>query len=167
MSLWVQLIANKNLSSINPKTWLHLKRIVRFGDTDAAGVIHFYQLLHWCHEGWEESIELYGLSAKRIFPNINHLDDKVSILLPIVRCEANFFLPIQTGDQLSLQLSPRRIDQGSFSVQTLFKRDNLDVGVGIIFHKSINSNTRKVCPLPEDIERWLESSSLTLGVTPV
>tara|TARA_Y100001968_G_scaffold26262_1_gene20488 strand:+ start:381 stop:839 length:459 start_codon:yes stop_codon:yes gene_type:complete len=152
---------------MTPETWLHLKRVVRFGDTDAAGVMHFYQLLRWCHEAWEESIELYGLSSKRIFPNINKLDHKVLILLPIVHCEANFCCPIETGDHLSLELSPKRIDQGGFRVTTKFKRDNIDVAGGIIFHKAIDFKTRQGCSLPEDIERWLESSSLTLGVTPI
>ncbi|MEY3545364.1 MAG: hypothetical protein RLZZ247_1521, partial [Cyanobacteriota bacterium] len=34
---------------MNPESWLLLCRTVRFGDTDAAGVMHFPQLLHWCH----------------------------------------------------------------------------------------------------------------------
>ena len=37
--------------------WLHLNRIVRFGETDAAGVMHFYKLLGWCHESWEASLQ--------------------------------------------------------------------------------------------------------------
>ena len=56
------------LPSTNPREWLFLKRIVRFGDTDAAGVIHFHQLLRWCHEAWEESLELYGLPTNTVFP---------------------------------------------------------------------------------------------------
>jgi 1,4-dihydroxy-2-naphthoyl-CoA hydrolase len=33
-----------------PSTWLQLQRTVRFGDTDAAGVMPFLQLMRWCHE---------------------------------------------------------------------------------------------------------------------
>lgn len=164
MSLWDLLIADTNLSTINPETWLNLKRVVRFGDTDPAGVVHFYQLLRWSHEAWEESLELYGLSPKKVFPNINKLDNKDSILLPIVHCEADFWLPIEAGDHLSLKLLPKKKDQASFEVKTLFQRDTLDVGVGIISHKSINSKTRKICNLPENITRWIEASSLNLGI---
>ena len=46
-------------------TWLQLHRVVRFGDTDAAGVMHFHQLLRWCHEAWEESLEARALPPKR------------------------------------------------------------------------------------------------------
>ena len=49
-------------------TWLQLRRVVRFGDTDAAGVMHFHQLLRWCHEAWEESLEAHGLAAEAVFP---------------------------------------------------------------------------------------------------
>ena len=42
-----------------------LCRSVRFGETDAdqgaAGVMHFQQLLRWCHEAYEESLERFGL----------------------------------------------------------------------------------------------------------
>ena len=49
-------------------TWLQLHRVVRFGDTDAAGVMHFHQLLRWCHEAWEESLEAQGIAAEAVFP---------------------------------------------------------------------------------------------------
>ncbi|NDF62601.1 MAG: 1,4-dihydroxy-2-naphthoyl-CoA hydrolase, partial [Synechococcaceae bacterium WBB_3_034] len=32
----------------DPNGWLLLCRAVRFGDTDAAGVMHFTRLLSWC-----------------------------------------------------------------------------------------------------------------------
>jgi 1,4-dihydroxy-2-naphthoyl-CoA hydrolase len=51
-----------------PPPWLRLERRVRFGDTDAAGVMHFHQLLRWCHEAWEESLERYGITAAAVFP---------------------------------------------------------------------------------------------------
>ena len=46
---------------MKPKNWLMLKRKVRFGDCDSAGVIHFHNLLRWAHESWEESIDIYGI----------------------------------------------------------------------------------------------------------
>ncbi|MGA0279943.1 MAG: thioesterase family protein, partial [Vulcanococcus sp.] len=48
---------------MNPNSWLMLCRSVRFGETDAAGVMHFQQLLRWCHEAYEESLERFGLNA--------------------------------------------------------------------------------------------------------
>jgi 1,4-dihydroxy-2-naphthoyl-CoA hydrolase len=67
--------------------WLLLCRTVRFGDTDAAGVMHFHHLLRWCHEAYEESLELYGLPAAEIFPTPGHIP---AIALPLVHCSADF-----------------------------------------------------------------------------
>ena len=39
--------------------WLELRRVVRFGDTDAAGVMHFHQLLRWCHE-WCTAVRTFS-----------------------------------------------------------------------------------------------------------
>ena len=56
---------------MKPKNWLILKRKVRFGDCDSAGVIHFHNLLRWAHESWEESIDVYGIPHQDIFPDAN------------------------------------------------------------------------------------------------
>ena len=152
---------------MNPKTWLNLKRVVRFGDTDAAGVMHFYNLFRWCHEAWEESLELYGIPSDRVFPNLNRDEEDLSIAVPIVHCEANFLLPLYAGNHLDIQLLPKRIDRSSFKVETKFKRDNKEVAFGLIQHCAIDFHSRKRCALPEEIDRWLEASSLNIGVTPI
>ena len=85
MSLWVLLIGK---FLMKPSDWLILKRKVRFGDCDSAGVIHFHNLLRWSHETWEESIEIYGIPYQNIFPDLSLHKNK--IILPIVNCEANF-----------------------------------------------------------------------------
>ena len=161
-SLWVQLIAKDFLSTINPESWLFLKRIVRFGDTDAAGVMHFHQLLRWCHEAWEESLDQYGLSADIIFPNSNTKKDKNFVALPIVHCEADFFHPLQVGDHLDVLLSPKKLDVGSFQVETKFLLKDHDVAKALVKHYSINSESRARCSLPQGITSWLEASSSNL-----
>ena len=158
-SLWVQLIVKELLSTTNSESWLFLKRIVRFGDTDAAGVMHFHQLLRWCHEAWEESLDLYGLPSSVIFPNSNRLNDNKFIALPIVHCEADFFAPLHVGDDLDVLLSPKKLDKGSFQVETKFKLKNHDVAKGILKHYSINISSRARCSLPIGIDRWIEASS--------
>ena len=164
-SSWDQWIAEIKLSSINPETWLSFRRNVRFGDTDAAGVMHFYQLFRWCHESWEESLELYGIHPNCVFPSIQNPDKALPIHLPIIHCEADFFLPLHTGDHIDIDLSPRRLDASSFQVQAKFKLKGKDVAVALIRHCAIKTQTRKRCPLPEGIDRWIESSSLSSGVT--
>ncbi len=150
--------------TINPEKWLLHKRVVRFGEADPAGVIHFYQLLRWCHEAWEESLECYGISVSEIFPDNSRFENNPEISLPIIHCEADFRAPIKTGDNLIVKLAPKVINLDSFQVQFQFSREGQEVAVGLIRHLAINSLTRKRCALPKVINRWLEASSLSLGL---
>ncbi len=136
------------------------QRIVRFGETDAAGVIHFHHLLRWCHEAWEESLENFGLDSSEVFPKLISDDDLIDIFLPIIHCEAEYLKPIESGDKLILNLIPNKIDQSCFEVKTRFHREEELMAIGIIKHVAIQKNSRKRCKLPPKIEQWLESSSL-------
>ncbi len=137
-----------------------MSRIVRFGETDSAGVIHFYQLFRWCHESWEESLAKYGLNASDIFPSLLNKDNEPLIALPIVHCKADFLKPLKTGDHIQIELSPIKIAVGSFQVETKFKCDNETVAQGLVRHQAINSQTRLSCELSTEINSWLEASSL-------
>ncbi|WP_320666501.1 acyl-CoA thioesterase [Prochlorococcus sp. MIT 1307] len=151
----------------NAEHWLLLSRVVRFGDSDAAGVIHFHNLLRWCHEAWEESLEKYGLHSSDFFPGAVQDDKRLNVALPIVHCKADFRSPIKTGDHLEIILSPEKIDISSFQIQSRFQRDGENVALGLIRHLAINVQTRQRCALPEKIDLWLESSSLHLGPRPL
>lgn len=138
--------------------WLQIERTVRFGDTDAAGVMHFHQLLRWCHEAYEESLALYGISAEEIFPRPGQ---PLAVALPIMHCSADYRHPLVCGDQLRVWLQPERLDPGSFEVRYSFRRDGHDVATGLTRHVAITVETRRRCPLPLAIQRWLEASNLS------
>jgi len=149
---------------MNPDTWLLLCRTVRFGDTDAAGVMHFPQLLHWCHEAYEESLERFGIPAAQIFPTP---DQQPAVALPIVHCSADFLRPLVCGDPLAIELEPRRLDPGCFELQVRFRRNGETVATALTRHLAIDAGSRRRCPLPEPINRWLEASGLQGGVQPL
>tara|TARA_Y100001968_G_C19187474_1_gene633499 strand:- start:224 stop:682 length:459 start_codon:yes stop_codon:yes gene_type:complete len=151
---------------LKSQEWLKSQRTVRFGETDPAGVIHFHQLLRWCHEAWEESLERYGLNLSDIFPGPSDTKKTIPIFLPIVHCEADFRLPIYTGDFLTLRLMPQRIDSCSFNLQIKFYRDSTFVAQGLLRHIAVDSTTRRRTQLPEKIDLWLEASLLFQGVAP-
>ena len=141
-------------------TWLQLHRVVRFGDTDAAGVMHFHQLLRWCHEAWEESLEAQGIAAEAVFPGCRGQERWPDVALPVVHCHADFLRPVHGGDQLSVHLSPQRLDPSSFEVQHRFLLGDQDVARGCIRHVAISTETRRRCTLPDTIERWLEAAQI-------
>ena len=142
------------MKSIN---WLNSKRKVRFGDCDSANVIHFHNLLKWSHEAWEESMDKYGIPIKEIFPKGVSQEKSV---LPIINCEAKFLGPINLGDLLSVEISPKKINNHLFQVKTIFFKESMKVGETIIIHCSINPNTRVKTNLSEHLEKWIEASNL-------
>ena len=155
------------MSTIKPHDWLLLKRIARFGDIDAAGVIHFYHLFRWCHESWEESLDHYGLIATNIFPSMVEREPALPIALPIIHCEADFFSPICIGDELGVALLPCKLDPTSFQIEYQFKRGTDNVAIALLKHRAINAQTRCPCNLPEGVSRWLEASALNRGLSPL
>ena len=149
---------------MNPESWLLLCRSVRFGETDAAGVVHFQQLLRWCHEAYEESLERFGLPAAEVFPTPGTTPE---VALPIVHCRADFFRPLSCGAPLAIQLKPQRLDPGCFEVRYRFSSGETSVAEGLTRHLAIQSNNRRRCSLPASINRWLEASALQSGVQPL
>ena len=146
-----------------PQAWLDLHRRVRFGDTDAAGVMHFHQLLRWCHEAYEESLEHFGVAAAEVFPTPGSL---LEVALPIVHCSADYFRPLVCGDAITIRLEPVRLDLGSFEVRYRFERQGEEVARGLTRHLAIENPSRRRCGLPTAINRWLEASNLG-GIQPV
>ena len=148
----------------NPDTWLLLCRTVRFGDTDAAGVMHFQQLLRWCHEAYEESLERFGIAAAALFPTPGVTP---AVALPIVHCSADYRRPLVCGDPLAIRLEPQRLDPGGFELRYRFSSNGEEVAQALTRHLAIDSLSRRRCPLPEAIQRWLEASALQAGVRPL
>ena len=144
----------------NPREWLCLKRTVRFGDTDAAGVVHFHEMFRWCHETWEESLEKYGIVLLEIFPTTQINSCQLDVALPIVHCEANYFKPLYVGDTITIELNPEKLDESSFVLRFKLVKNSEDIGSINIKHASINPITRERCTLSEQINMWLYQSSL-------
>ncbi len=145
------------MQKLNPREWLNLKRTVRFGETDAAGVVHFLELLKWCHEAWEESLEKYGIVLQDIFPTT--VKSKLEIALPVVYCEANYFKPLYVGDSIDIELHPEKMNNSSFILRFKFTKNGELIGLTSIKHVSINHITRKKCTLSRIINLWLEESA--------
>jgi len=148
---------------MDSNSWLLLCRTVRFGDTDAAGVVHFHQLLSWCHEAYEESLERFGIAAAEVFPRPGHTP---AVALPIVHCQADFLAPLACGDPLAIKLAPRRIDPGCFELAYTLHSGGREAARALSRHLAINSSSRARCPLPEPLVRWLEASGQQRDLQP-
>ncbi len=137
--------------------WLILDKKIKFGDCDSAGVIHFHNLFRWAHESWEESIEIYGINLKQIFPSIQNDTKKI---FPIINCEANFSYPIEFGDKLKIKILPKKINNHLFEVNTTFCKANTIAARAKLIHCSLDIVNRQKVDLPENLELWIEASNI-------
>ena len=144
------------MGSGTAESWLLLCRSVRFGETDAAGVMHFHQLLRWCHEAYEESLERFGLEPATLFPTPGH---QLELLLPITHCSADFLAPLICGDPLAIALAPQSLDTTAFEVTYRFSSAGRPVASGLTRHQCIAAADRRRAPLPDGLQRWLEASA--------
>ncbi|MEM9566748.1 MAG: thioesterase family protein [Cyanobacteria bacterium P01_E01_bin.34] len=92
------------------------QRTVRFGDTDAAGVVYFASTFNYCHEAYEASLAASGINLEQFF-------SRSGVAVPIVHAEAGYFQPLRCGESVQVCLVPQQDSDASFSiVYTLYMR---------------------------------------------
>ncbi|KAM3100011.1 acyl-CoA thioesterase [Phormidesmis sp. 146-35] len=128
------------------------ERIVRFQDTDAAGVVYFANVLTICHEAYEASLMAVEINLKGFFSG-----SKTAV--PIVHADVDFFRPMYCGDRLSIQLTPRAISDSEFEIFYEIRLTNQE-------QSTCKAHTRHVCihlesrsrhPLLSDLNSWLKA----------
>jgi 1,4-dihydroxy-2-naphthoyl-CoA hydrolase len=126
------------------------KRIVRFQDTDAAGVVYFASVLTMCHEAYEESLAVSGINLKAFFSNPD-------VAIPIVHASVDFFQPMFCGDQIFIHLIPKQIasEKVEIAYQIVAVSEKL-IAKAITKHICIEpiSKTRKA--MPAEMIQWLQ-----------
>ena len=85
-------------------------RVIRFHETDAAGVVYFANLLTLCHEAYEAALAAGGFVLSDFF---SAADD---VAVPIVHTEADFYRPLRCGDRIQIQLTPKQLTPHSFEI---------------------------------------------------
>src|SRR2546425_324228 len=84
----------EELAAARQTSFVH-RRIARFQDADAAGVLFFARVFDYFHDGYVELLESAGFQLARV------LAEKVWIA-PIRHSEAEFLHPIRFGDPLEV-----------------------------------------------------------------
>lgn len=145
-----------------PRHWLRCQRTVRFGETDAAGVMHFHHLLRWHHEAYEESLEAFGMPTAAVFAN-------PGAAFPIIRCTADYRQPLRCGDRLVIHVRPCMDSQekGVFAVRSTFTRNGEVAAIAATRHVCIDPATRRRQNLSGagPIHDWLMASDPALAAT--
>jgi 1,4-dihydroxy-2-naphthoyl-CoA hydrolase len=142
-------------------------RTVRFGDTDAAGVVYFANVLAICHEAYEASLAASCLDLKAFF-------SQGEIAIPIVHASIDFMRPMFCGDRLCVEVSPQQKSDYEFAIDYKIFANGVD---GIVSAEEMQSRqvlskatTRHICidpvarskqALPSEIKAWLQMLQAT------
>jgi 1,4-dihydroxy-2-naphthoyl-CoA hydrolase len=127
------------------------ERIVRFQDTDAAGVVYFANVLAICHEAYEASLMAADIDLKEFFS-----DSKTAV--PIVHADVDFFRPMYCGDRLSIQLTPQGISDSEFKIFYEIRSDHdRPTCKAHTRHVCISLESRSRYPLPSNLNFWLKT----------
>lgn len=83
---------------------------IRFSDIDAAGIVYFPRLLHFCHCALEDFVtERSGVSYRRLVQG--------GVGFPITRVECRFFAKVRYQDRLLVHLTAEDIRQHAFRLR--------------------------------------------------
>ncbi len=126
------------------------KRVIRFQDTDAAGVVYFANMLSICHEAYEASLVAANINLKVFFSN-------PTAAIPIIHADVDFFRPLFCGDETNITLQPQQLSIDKFEIvyQVLGINEQL-IAKAITRHVCINPSSRIRQALTEEITGWLQ-----------
>lgn len=120
-----------------------IRRTVKFGETDAAGVVYTGRFLDYALEAFETWLaHLLGLT----WPEQNAL----GIGTPAVSCHLEFSRSLRAGDLLDIEVLLDRIGGGSFTVRTVGRdKDGAEVFVGTLILATVDAVQRTPIRIPD------------------
>lgn len=129
------------------------ERTIHFQDTDAAGVVYFANILAICHEAYEASLVQKGIELRSFFGDPN-------CAIPIVHASVDFFRPMFCGDIVMVHLSPVELSNSEFEIAyeiVSTAGENQKLARSLTRHVCIEPTCRCRQPLPEPIQKWLQT----------
>ena len=128
---------------------------VRFGDCDPAGLVYYPVLFHYCHAAMEEFF------AARCGASYARLVAERRLGFPTVNVRAEFFAPFVYGDEASVEVWASAIGRTSVTFEYRLRRASDQTLCARATHVqvSMNLDSRRAVPVPEDLRRAFEESA--------
>ena len=161
---------NKNSENKNSKKQgFRYLRVIRFQETDAAGVIYFANLLNLCHEAFEASLAHSGIDLANFFSKDN------GTAVPIVHTEADFYRPLRCGDTVVILVCPIQLKSYSFENHYEIFYPNADpsqdngaplVATAQTTHVCINTVSARKTDLSNHLLQWIAATGDAIAPSP-
>jgi YbgC/YbaW family acyl-CoA thioester hydrolase len=131
---------------------VHVKtEVIRFADTDAAGILYFGSFTTYFDESFLSMLRQHGIGWDE---HRTH-----NFLLPIVEQKTNFFLPLKFGEEVRVYTIISHIGSRSFrSHHILEKAQNEEiVAIGYISRVTVDYDTFRSVKIPEILRSCFET----------
>jgi 1,4-dihydroxy-2-naphthoyl-CoA hydrolase len=130
--------------------------VVRLPLTDAAGVLFYARVFELEQELFERWLELGGFSLKEMlegrFPPT-----------PVVRCEADYRMPIRCGDRLTVRIDAVEVGRSGFTLSWKFSLETALAMSVRVKRVAIDRRAGESIDLPETFCAWLEETRTRVG----
>ncbi|MGE5146374.1 MAG: acyl-CoA thioesterase, partial [Candidatus Eiseniibacteriota bacterium] len=121
---------------------LVVRRVVKFGETDAAGVVYTGRFLDY-------TLEAFEVWFRHVIGLTWQAQHAQGVGTPAVACSLEFSRPLRSGDILDIEVLIDRIGGGSYTTRTVGRNEaGEEVYVGMVTFASIQFADRKPVPLP-------------------
>jgi 1,4-dihydroxy-2-naphthoyl-CoA hydrolase len=132
----------------------HYQRTVRFAEVDGAGFVFFAKYLELCHEAYEASLLRSGIELRTFF-------GKNRILIPIMKVNAQYLGPLQSGDNVRIELAVTPAGDHGFAIAyrmlQLGAAGEKLVVLAKTEHMVIDIQTLERKPLPPALAAWVQA----------
>lgn len=127
-----------------------LRHRVPFGETDAGGVVFYPNYLRWFDRATHELFRSLGLPMKE-------LQEKWSVLLPVVSVQANFRAPLRYDDEVEIHSEIAELSERSLKVAHRVLSGGTEVSSGweIRGWVYVNGGVFQSQPIPPEMRRRL------------
>ncbi len=130
--------------------------VVRLPHTDAAGVIFYPKVFEIEQELFERWLELGGFSLRAML-------DRTLAPTPIVHCEADYRIPLQVGDRLTVRVAGMEIGKTSYTIAWSFLREGQLAMSARVKRVAVNADTGVAVEFSEAFRAWLEETMSRTG----
>ena len=125
------------------------RRVIRFHETDAAGVVYFANILSLCHEAYEAALADAGIDVRTFFGG-------ATLAVPVVHASVDFRRPLYCGDEVAIALTPHAPDSSNFEIHyRLSNAEEKTVATALTRHVCIDSVSSQRQPLSSELAQWL------------
>ncbi|HZH58815.1 MAG TPA: thioesterase family protein [Metabacillus sp.] len=118
---------------------------VRWGDTDAAGIVFYPNFYKWMDEATHEYLTAIGFSSSKLFK-------EQQVGCPILEANCQFKQPLLFEDNVEVQSTVQEIQNKVFKISHVFLKGDIKVASGYEVRAwSSFKEKPKAQPIPEEV----------------